>query len=508
MQRPSLALIFVFFLIASTLGAQIPGINVNMVSGTSWPDGDPFLQRQNEPSIAVSSRNPLHLLGGANDYRTVDLPGLPADKPTGDAWLGVFKSFDGGRTWRSTVIPGYPQDTSAVGVASPLKGFDAAADPLVRTGANGLLFYSGIAFQRAAIVGSTAVRASVDGHDRRDERGREERRTSDERKKGDSKKKREEAEAKRERDARRRDQGKRKDHRDSHAEGPLPASPREQPLSRLRGGTEEDDDEAGGETGTASAVFVSTFADLNNRENGDPISYVRTTLVDHDSGGRFLDKQWMAVDVPRANGQVCVFDAPQDSGLPVRQAFLGGRIYVVYTAFSGSGPSMTGQILFSQSADCGLTWSRPRDLTSISSPDINGDGIVNTADLNVVKASFGKRCGDAGFIAAADANGDCQVDILDLTLVSRNLGKTFPTTRRVPQGATLAIHPLTGAVYVAWREFKAGTQPDAIQFAMSTDFGATFSAPRTVATFSPFDQATTETSVRSSAFPTMTADAD
>ena len=27
--------------------------------------GDPFLQRQNEPSIAVSSRNPCHLLAGA-----------------------------------------------------------------------------------------------------------------------------------------------------------------------------------------------------------------------------------------------------------------------------------------------------------------------------------------------------------------------------------------------------------------------------------------------------------
>ena len=30
----------------------VPGRNINLVSGTGWPDGDPFLQRQNEPSLA------------------------------------------------------------------------------------------------------------------------------------------------------------------------------------------------------------------------------------------------------------------------------------------------------------------------------------------------------------------------------------------------------------------------------------------------------------------------
>jgi hypothetical protein len=71
------------------LSGQTPGQSVNMVSGTSLPGGDPFLQRQNEPSLAVSTRNPQHLLAGANDYRTVDLPGLPADEETGDSWVGL-----------------------------------------------------------------------------------------------------------------------------------------------------------------------------------------------------------------------------------------------------------------------------------------------------------------------------------------------------------------------------------------------------------------------------------
>jgi len=37
----------------------VAGRNVNMASGNELPDGDPFLQRQNEPSMAVSTRNPL-----------------------------------------------------------------------------------------------------------------------------------------------------------------------------------------------------------------------------------------------------------------------------------------------------------------------------------------------------------------------------------------------------------------------------------------------------------------
>ena len=90
----------------ATLPAQqqiVPGTNVNMVSGTKFPDGDPYLQRQNEPSSAVSTRNPLHILGGANDYRTVDIPNsvdtLRTHLMNSDAWLGLFKSLDGGQKW-------------------------------------------------------------------------------------------------------------------------------------------------------------------------------------------------------------------------------------------------------------------------------------------------------------------------------------------------------------------------------------------------------------------------
>src|SRR5512141_346837 len=152
------------------LGAQTAGPNINMVSGTQWPGGDPFLQRQNEPSLDVSTRNPLHLLAGANDYRTVDIPfdaALPGETNAGDAWLGLFKSLDGGRTWKSTLLPGYPQDGSPEGVASPLKGLAAAADATVRAGAGGVFLYSGIAFNRGTNApGVLFVARFIDNNDK------------------------------------------------------------------------------------------------------------------------------------------------------------------------------------------------------------------------------------------------------------------------------------------------------------------------------------------------------
>ena len=146
----------------TTAFAPTPGVSTNMVSGTQWPGGDPFLQRQNEPSMAVSSRNPMHVVAGDNDYRTVDLPFVTGAEETGDAWLGFFTSYDGGQTWTSVLVPGYPQDVSAQGASSPLHGLNAGADPGVRAGPNGMFLYSGLAFDRDESASSVFVARYVD----------------------------------------------------------------------------------------------------------------------------------------------------------------------------------------------------------------------------------------------------------------------------------------------------------------------------------------------------------
>jgi hypothetical protein len=361
-------------LLCAPVNAQIPARNVNMVSGTQWPGGDPFLQRQNEPSVAVSTRNPLHLLAGANDYRTVDLPGLPGGEVTGDAWLGAFKTIDSGQTWFSLLLPGYPQDNSSDGLASPLKGFDAAADPTVRAGTNGLFYYSGVAFNRAV-------------------------------------------------------QG-------------------------------------------ASVAFVARYIDNNNQENGDPIAYVGTSVVAKSSGSVFLDKPWIAVDIPRDDARLCHISSRQPDGSKQVQSFRAGNVYVAYSVLSGSGTTQRGQINFSHSRDCGVTWSKPVQISRSSD--------------------------------------------------------------RINQGAVIAISPEDGTVYVAWRRFASPAPPDdpddqaqsdAIVVTRSPDEGGSFGTARiaremlpgqpppvngakTVVQGVPFDQGTSNVSFRFNAYPTLALDGE
>lgn len=260
----------VVLLCSTAVFAQVPSQNVDMVLGTSWPDGDPFVQRQNEPSMAVSSRNPQHLLAGSNDYRSVDIASTGSTEERGDAWLSVYTSLDGGDTWKSTLLPGYPQDTSTVGRNSPLHQFTTATDPTVRSGTHGLFYYSGLAFNR----GSNAP----------------------------------------------------------------------------------------------SAVFVAVFQDQNNKSNGkgaiqttqngagNPFQYISASLVNSGTSGQFLDKPWIAVDLPRAGRTAtCNING---------QTINSGYVYIFFTLFNGSDTNPSSKIYSSVSKDCGKTWAKPNVLSN------------------------------------------------------------------------------------------------------------------------------------------------
>jgi uncharacterized repeat protein (TIGR01451 family) len=61
--------------------------------------------------------------------------------------------------------------------------------------------------------------------------------------------------------------------------------------------------------------------------------------------------------------------------------------------------------------------------------DVNGDSVVNCADVSIVEASFGLSAGQSGFDLRADVNGDGLVNGADLTIVLSHL----------PTGTTCAI---------------------------------------------------------------------
>ena len=394
-RRLCFVLVFViFFVIASTIFEEaqsadqnttqnpeiIVGRNVNMVSGTKLPNGDPFLQRQNEPSLAVSTRNPLHLLSGANDYRTVDMPGLPDDEVTGDAWLGVFKSYDSGESWISTLLPGYPQDNSTQGISSPLKGYEAAADPVVRAGTNGLFYFSGIAFDRE-------------------------------------------------------DLGQ-------------------------------------------SVTFVARYIDNNNQENGDPIKYIDTTIIDMEIGETLIDKPWIAVDIPRSGSQIVPITVPDT---PV-QNIPAGNVYIAYSVFSGKQESFRSKILFSRSTDCGTTWSIPIE---ISEKNMISQGTTVAVDPR------------NGFVYAAWRHFGLQegLDAIYITK-STNGGITFNKPSKVSevepfdQGTTdisfrTNSYPTmtvdnSGIIYLAWSQRGIGLEGDSCIVLATSENGLKWSIPKAV----------------------------
>jgi len=100
-------------------------------------------RQANEPALAVKHDEPTFVVAAANDYCTVPI--------TGDAWMGIYTSTASGAagTWKDSLIPGYPGDTSAEGQASPLFGPNAAAgDPLLDWDNDHHLFAGGISFNR------------------------------------------------------------------------------------------------------------------------------------------------------------------------------------------------------------------------------------------------------------------------------------------------------------------------------------------------------------------------
>jgi hypothetical protein len=128
----------------ATLEPQSTTATLPALSLTSTPNIDiagensPDRQRV-EPTIAVDPRNPSIIVAGAQDLRL---------KAIGEhRWHGYYRSTDGGETWSSGLLPGFPGDTSLQGTSSPLHVYNTTSDTVMAFDRSGNLYYAGIAFE-------------------------------------------------------------------------------------------------------------------------------------------------------------------------------------------------------------------------------------------------------------------------------------------------------------------------------------------------------------------------
>src|SRR5215470_8763783 len=114
-----------------------------LVTGTSYTDAvltacSQSHGRQNEPAVAVDPRNTQVIVGSSNDYCGVfaadgTLIGL------GDVWLGYYRSEDGGKSFTSSLVPGYQGDASPYAARAQIRTADSG-DPVLAWDNHGRLF--------------------------------------------------------------------------------------------------------------------------------------------------------------------------------------------------------------------------------------------------------------------------------------------------------------------------------------------------------------------------------
>jgi hypothetical protein len=114
-------------------------------------------RQQNEPTVAVDPTDPSVVVAGSNDYCAAIV--------NNEVWAGYYRSTDGGQSWSLSLVPGYPDDTSDSGEASPVHGTcGASGDPTQSFDGQGNLFYGFICFNRSKPINGGVYVARYSNH--------------------------------------------------------------------------------------------------------------------------------------------------------------------------------------------------------------------------------------------------------------------------------------------------------------------------------------------------------
>jgi hypothetical protein len=98
--------------------------------------------RQNEPSVAINPRDTKVIVGSSNDYCGVYNDGVDADGApiaSGPIWLGYYRSENGGASFQSSLVPGYPGDNTPYAGRAQVRTA-SSGDPVLAWDAEGRLF--------------------------------------------------------------------------------------------------------------------------------------------------------------------------------------------------------------------------------------------------------------------------------------------------------------------------------------------------------------------------------
>lgn len=393
---------------------KISNDNNNVDGGTPNPGFDAQNRQSNETTVAFSPADPNIIAVGANDYRMVTV--------TGDVWFGLYVSSDSGATWFNTFVPGFPSDTSAAGLASPLLGLDGSGDPVVRFDSGGNLYAVGIAFNRDFDQGERPLDTVV--------------------------------------------YVAKYNYTPGTPGGISTPNSAANPPNFTYAGTTLVDRGAVGFAVPGAAGFVGRFTDkewaeidLNSPEASPCAGNIYVAFTDfHASFGSSPIKFSRSTDGGATFSQPKTISTGSPSGTPHNQGVdiavaSDGTIYAAYAAFQGGGNSAFNGIAVVKSTDCGRKWSQPVFVGTINDPQAPGIAFrtpafafvaVDDTDPNVVYVAYQSLSGDYDIYVQRSTDGAATWEAP--VQVNEDPGEhqqIFPT-----------IEVSHGALHVAWYDTR------------------------------------------------------